>query len=161
MLFPPSAAVTVAVDGRPVRAYHGAYASNGRVYAPLRPFVTGLADKIWYVGDTLIIARNGRYACIRLGPRAPDALDGVYVPLARVARALGASVTYVRRTVEIGIGAQPLGTPTPFDAAEPQVSPSTVFTPTPVPTPRPVWTGEPLPRRTPLPITVPTPNEGT
>jgi len=113
---------------------------------------------MWYEGDTLVIVRGGHFVRVRLRERAPDALDRVYVPLADVLRALGALVTYDRRTVEIRIVARPLGTPTPFDVAAPQVSPSAVFTPAPVPTPRPIWTGVPLPRRTPLPVTAPTPN---
>jgi hypothetical protein len=158
MLFPPSAAVTVAVNGYPVRSYHGAYASKGRVYAPLRPFVTGLADRIWYEGDSLVIMRNGYSVRVRLGERAPDALDRVYVPLASVLRALGALVTYQNRIVEVRVAPRPLGTPTPFDVAAPAVSPSVVFTPTPLPTPKPRWSGTPLPRRTPLPVIAPTPH---
>lgn len=158
MLFPPSAAVTVAVNGYPVRSYHGAYASKGRVYAPLRPFVTELADRIWYEGDTLVIMRSGHSVSVRLGERTPDALDRVYVPLASVLRALGAQVAYQNRIVEVRLASRPLGTPTPFDVALPTVSPSAVFTPTPTPTPKLRWSGTPLPRRTPLPIVVPTPH---
>jgi hypothetical protein len=157
MVFPPAAAVTVRFDGRPLRAYHAAYASAGHVYAPLRPFVTAIADRLWYEGDTLVIARAGRFARIRLRPRTPDALDRVYVPLAPVLRALGAGVQYESHTLNIDVRSEPVGKLAPFDAALPSSAPRAVFTPSPVPTPRPVWSGAPLPRRTPIPIVEPTP----
>jgi hypothetical protein len=157
MLFPPGAAVTVAIDGRPVLAYHAAYLYGGHVYAPLRPFVTRLAYRLWYEGDSLIIARDDRQVRIHLRQRQPNALDVVYVPLASVLRALGVAVSYHSGHVDLRPGYIPLMSPTPFDAALPSAAPQAVFTPVPVPTPRPVWTGSPLPRRTPLPIIEPTP----
>jgi hypothetical protein len=159
MLFPPAAAVAVSIDGRPVLAYHAAYLWGGHVYAPLRPYVTGLAYQAWYEGDTLIIARGDRQVRIRLQPQQPGALDSVYVPLAHVLRALGVAVTYQPHHLEVRARYAPLTSPTPFNPTLPSVAPTTVFTPLPSPTPRPVWTGSPLPRRTPLPITEPTPAE--
>jgi hypothetical protein len=158
MLFPPAAAVTVTFDGRPVAAYHGAYLRGGHVYAPLRPFATRVAFAVWYEGDTLVIARAGREARVRLNPREPSALDDVYVPIADVLRALGARVSYAQRRLDVQTRYVPLSSPTPFDATLPSAPPQTIFTPVPSPTPRPVWTGSPLPRRTPLPVLAPTPH---
>ena len=157
MLFPPTAAVTVTIDGRPVLAYHAAYLLGGHVYAPLRPFVTRVAYRVWYEGDSLVVARGDRRVRIPLQPRQPSALDGAYVPLASIVRALGAAVTYEPQHLEIRTRYIPLSSPTPFDAALPSAPPQIIFTPTPVSTPRPVWSGSPLPRRTPLPVTEPTP----
>jgi hypothetical protein len=148
--------VTVVIDGRSVESYNGAYASAGRVYAPLRPFVTALADRIWFDGDVLVIVRDGRSISVRMHSSRPDALDHAYVPLAAVLRSLGETVQYDSGRVIVHTPAQPLvATPTPFDPFEPQASPSPVFTPTPPVTPRPVWTGSPIPRRTPLPYPTP------
>lgn len=157
MLFPPTAAVTVTIDGRPVLAYHAAYLIGGHVYAPLRPFVTRVAYRFWYEGATLVIERGERRVRVVMQPRQPSALDAAYVPVAGILRALGAAVTYQPQRLDIRTRYLPLSSPTPFDAALPSASPEVLFTPIPVPTPRPVWSGSPLPRRTPLPITEPTP----
>jgi len=157
MLFPPGAAVTVAIDGRPVPAYNVPYLSGGHVYAPLKPFVTRIAVALWYEGDTLVIARGGREVRVRMVAREPGALDDVYVPIARVLRGLGARVDYRERRLDVRTRYLPLSSPTPFDATLPSAPPQAVFTPVASPTPRPVWTGSPLPRRTPLPVAAPTP----
>lgn len=157
MLFPPATVVTVTIDGRPVLAYHAAYLLGGHVYAPLRPFVTRVAYRLWYEGETLVIARGDRQVRLRLQPRQPSALDVAYVPLADILRGLGAAVTYQPNHLEIRTRYIPLSSPTPFNPALPSAAPQTIFTPVPVPTPRPVWSGSPLPRRTPLPIAEPTP----
>jgi len=161
MLFPPAAAVTVAVNGVLVRSYTRAYAAGGRVYAPLRPFVTRVADRLWYDGDTLVIERDGREARVRLEPREPDALDYVYVPIGGILRELGIAVSYQAHRLDIRLAPPLLSTPSPFDATVPTVAPATVFTPEPSATPRPVWSGAPLPRRTPLPVTAATPAHTT
>lgn len=158
MLFPPAAAVAITIDGRPVLAYHAAYLFGGHVYAPLRPFVTRIAYRVWYEGDSLLIARGDHQVRIRLRPRQPSSLDVVYVPLASIMRALGVAVSYQPRHLDVRAQYLPLSSPTPFDSALPSAAPQAVFTPVPVPTPRPVWTGSPLPRRTPLPLTEPTPS---
>jgi hypothetical protein len=157
MLFPPAAHVTVAINGRPVAAYHRPYLRDGRVYAPLRPFVTAVAYRFWYEGDVLVISRAGREARIRLQPRQPGALDDVYVPIANVLRALGAQVSYASQRLDVQVKYVPLSSPTPFDSTQPSAPPQTIFTPISSPTPRPVWSGSPIPRRTPLPVTAPTP----
>ena len=149
--------MTVILDGKPVRSYTGAFESAGRVYAPLRPFVTGIADAMWFEGDSLVIVRDGRTVIVRMASREPDALDHVYVPLAPILRSLGEIVEY--QPIGQLVVRSPLGpvvaTPTPFDSVAPSAAPSAVFTPAPVATPRPVWTGSPLPRRTPIPYPTP------
>lgn len=157
MVFPPGVPVVVEVAGRPLAAYHAAYLTGGRVYAPLNPYITSIADRMWYEGDTLVIARGSYQARITLAPRDPDTLASVYVPIAPIARELGAHVSYAAHRLEIYPGVLPLATPTPFNPALPSAAPSAVFTPTPAPTPRPVFTGVPLPRRTPIPVVAPTP----
>ena len=148
--------MTVVVDGRPIESYNGAYATAGRVYAPLRPFVTALADRIWFDGNVLVIVRDGHTVTIRMQSRAPDALDHAYVPLAPVLRSLGEIVQFETGRVIVRTPAIPtVASPTPFDPAVPSASPWPVFTTAPSATPRPVWTGSPIPRRTPLPFPTP------
>jgi hypothetical protein len=144
----------VLLDGRSLPAYVRAYEAGGRVYAPVRPLVTQIADRLWFDGNVLVIERAGRSIRIPLQSRAPDALDSAYVAIAPVLRALGAAVTYQsqpRRLLVRSARTRPVATPAPFDPNAPAASARPVFTPEPVATPRPVWTGSPLPRRTPLP----------
>jgi hypothetical protein len=154
---PPTAAITVVLDGRTLAAYNGAFVSRGHVYAPVRPFVTQFADRIWYEGAELVIASGSRTVRVRLAGALSGGIDRTYVPLAAVARALGVSARWERgRLLLSRPAALAVATPTPFSALSPQVAPRAVFTPMPVPTPRPVWSGSPLPRRTPLPAPAPT-----
>ena len=159
-LFPPAAAVTILLDGKIVNAYNRAYSASGRIYAPVKPFVTRMADRVWFEKNTLVIVRSSRMIRVRVSSHHPDALDEVYVPLATIARELGGDVRYHGRAdVEVRMPrpGKP-ETPAPFDASVPQVSPHAVFTPIVSPTPRPIWTGSPLPRRTPLPVSSPGPS---
>jgi len=157
-LFPPGTPVGVSIDGRPLAAYVRAYVSGGRVYAPVEPLLTRLADRLWFDGETLIVQRGERSVRIRLDPRERAELRGTYVPAAATLRALGAAVSYDgaahRLNVTVPIRAV-IASPTPFNAAVPLVSPSAVFTPVPPSTPRPLWTGSPMPRRTALPFPPP------
>ena len=149
--------VTVRLDGRPLPAYVRAYVADGRVYAPVRPLVAGLADRLWFEGDVLVVVRDGRTVRIALQAREPDALDSAYVTIGPVLRALGESVSYDprERLLEVRTTrAQGIAPPEPYVAGPPAV-PRVVFTPEPVSTPRPVWSGSPLPRRTPLPAAPP------
>lgn len=142
------------LDGAHVPAYIGAFESRGRVFVPLRPFVTKIADRVWFDGSTLLVERNGRVVRIRSQQRAPDALDHEYVAMAPLARELGGVVRYDPEAHEITVSmpkSAAVAMPTPFNPAVPTVAPAPVFTPVPGETPRPVWTGIPLPRRTPLP----------
>jgi hypothetical protein len=149
--------VAVAIDGHPVLAYQRAYDMLGHVYAPVRPFTTAIADRIWLDGHRLFFQRGDRRVSVRLAGTAPT-FDDTVVALAPIARALGATVSYHSRNRRLDIELPPrqtVSTPTPFDTSAPQRPPTTVFTPQPVATPRPIWTGSPLPRRTPLPYASP------
>jgi hypothetical protein len=157
-LFPPETPVTVLIDGRPLAAYVGAYVAGGRVFAPVSPLLTGLADRVWFDGGTLVIERGQRRVRVQLVPPRPAELNGTYVAAGAVLRALGASVRYEPASHRLIVrlparGA--LASPTPFNPAAASAPPSTVFTPSPPSTPRPIWTGSPLPRRTPLPMPPP------
>jgi hypothetical protein len=157
-LFPPAAPVAVSVDGRPLSAYVRAYLSGDRVYVPIAPLLTELADRLLFDGDTLVVQRAGHTVNIRLEPRFRAELRGAYVPAAAVLRALGASVLYDgehrRLVVTVPLRAV-VASPTPFNPAVPSVAPNAVFTPLVPATPRPLWTGSPMPRRTALPFPPP------
>ncbi len=159
-VFPPGVPVTVRLDGRPLPAYVSAYDADGRVYAPVRPAIALLADRLWFDGNVLVVTRDGRSVRIALAGRAPDALDAAYVPVAALLRALGECVSYSPKERRLDVVSRERGAvapPTPFDASLPSAAPRAVFTPQPVATPRPVWNGSPLPRRTPLPANGPQP----
>ena len=157
-ILPLAALVTVLLDGQPIQAYVRAYEAGGRIYAPVSPFLTRVAQRLDYEGGVLVLQRDGRSTRLRIDRVAPDALDQVYVAIAPVLRALGDNVRYDarRRTLEV-FASQPreIATPVPFNANTPQVPPSVVFTPEPIATARPVWHGPAVPRRTPLPVVIP------
>ncbi len=148
-------ALTLLLDGRPVRSYEPLYLARGRVLGPVDPFLTRVADRIAYAGGFAIITRNGRNVRVRLIAVSPSGLAQTYVALVPLLRALGESVRLdvasgtldVRSPAAAGIGA--LG---PFDPRAQRVPKRTVFTPTPIATDRPVWNGTPRPRRTPIPL---------
>ena len=158
-LFPPVTPVSVTVDGRPLAAYVRAYVAGARVYAPVRPLLTRLADRLWYDGENLVIERDGRRARVRIRAGAfPGQLDGVYVMVGPVLQALGATVRFDAAARRLFVNVSPraiLASPTPFNAAVPSIAPSAIFTPAMPATPRPIWTGSPLPRRTALPVPPP------
>ena len=144
--------------GRPFTgAYAEAYVAGGRVFVPVYPLLTRLADRIYYEGSTLIVERGGSRIGVVVGP-VPSGFNGVYVMAAPVLTRLDAQVRFDARHrilfVRTARNAVP-APPTPFNAAAPTLPPATVFTPEPVATPRPIWTGSPLPRRTPLPFFTP------
>ena len=151
-VFPPSAPVTMLVDGRPLPAYFRAYVVDGRVFAPLEPVVLRLADRAWIEGATLVIQREGR--SVRVLLPGGDRSEGIYVAVGPLLRSLGDAMAYDarRRRLEVWTGAPMVTFPTPYDESAPSSPPRDVFTPEPVATPRPVWSGPPLPRRTPLPV---------
>jgi hypothetical protein len=152
-LFPPGAPVTVVVDGRFLAAYATAFVAGGRVFVPVDPLLTRLADRIYYEGNTLVVERSGRRIRVAMVP-APAGFNGAYVMAAPILHALGATVRYDARERVLFVQTRPgqvLISPTPFSGGVPSPPPAPVFTPEPVATPRPVWTGSPLPRRTPLP----------
>jgi hypothetical protein len=136
-------------------AYVRAYFFEGRVYAPLSPLVTRLADRVWFDGPDAIIQRDGHRIRVKSAAVDPAALHGVYVAVGPVLRALGATVRYEpsghRLAVQLAEHTV-VALPTSFNPREPSPMPTAVFTPAVVPTPRPIWTGSPLPRRTGLPF---------
>lgn len=139
-------------------AYFDAYYYGGRVYAPVSPFVTRVADRVWFDGQDMVIELHGRRVRIKGTAVDPAALHGLYVPVGAVLRALGASVRYEPSLHRMTVQLTPrtvVASPSPFNAREPEALPTAVFTPTILPTPRPVWTGSPLPRRTALPLPPP------
>ncbi len=146
------------VDGRPLAAYTRAYLTGGRVFAPVDPLLTSLADRVWFDGDVLVVERAGRRVRVRTarGYRVP--LYATFVPAGPALRALGASVRYDgashRLIVAISTRAV-VASPTPFNPAVPSAAPGAVFTPSPPPAPHPFWTGSPMPRRTALPFPPP------
>jgi hypothetical protein len=148
-------ALTLLLDGRPVRSYEPLYLTRGRVLGPVDPFLTRVADRIAYAGGFAVITRGDRNVRVRLIPGPPSGLSQTYVALVPLLRALGETVRLdsvtetldVRTPASAGIGAQ-----SAFDARARQVAPRAVFTPTPVPTDRPTWNGTPRPRRTPIPL---------
>jgi hypothetical protein len=156
--FPPPTPVSIVVDGRPLAAYVRAYAFEGRIYAPVSPLLTRLADRIWYEGDSLVIQRANTRVRVALTHGLVGQLNGDFVAVGPVLRALGASVRYEPSARRLIVSISPrtlVASPTPFNPNAPSASPGAVFTPTTPPTPRPVWTGSPLPRRTPLPAPPP------
>ncbi len=156
-VFPLAAAIVVVLDGRQISSYNQAFVSAGRVFAPVRPYVTAMSDRTWYEGDRLAIARDGHVVYVVMRPSVPEALSGTYVPLAAVARELGAQVEYGRGRLVIRTAPRvTVGAPTPVPGRA-LVEPRIVFTAAPIPTPKPVWSGPPLPRRTPLPYASPAP----
>jgi hypothetical protein len=148
----------VLIDGRPLPAYVRAYVEGGRVFAPVAPVLTRLADRLWFEGNELVIQRGERRVRVRLGAELAGQLDTTYVPAGPTLRALGASVQYdasAHRLVVRLHAPATVTSPSPFNPAAPSSAPNDVFTPLPPATPRPVWTGSPLPRRTALPVPPP------
>lgn len=155
LLFPPVQAVTIIVDGHPVAAYARPFVQGGRAFAPIRPYVIALADRVRFEGDVLVIARRGRVVRVLL-PSASVSLASAYVAVAPLMRALGEQVWYDARRRAVEIATPPeraVGSAPPFNPNTPSIAPRSVFTPMPIPTLRPVWSGSPEPRRTPIPIT--------
>ncbi len=160
--------VTVVLNGAPLDASMQARLDAGVVVAPLEPFVREIAERIESSGDgtDLTIVRGTRRIVLRVGsnvvrngpiteafPIAPYVRAGnTIIPLAAVARALGASVSYDgrARVLRIETSDEPIVslTPVPYIAPPPGSVPT--FAPTSTPAPRPTVTGIPKPRRTPI-----------
>jgi hypothetical protein len=149
--------VTVVIDGRRVDASEGARLERGVVVAPLDPFVRDVAERITSDGGgrAYTIVRGSRSVSIWIaGAAARDDVAGqtTFVPLASIARALGASVEYDARsrTIVIATSPEPLVTMTPFATYTPPPGPRVTFAPKETPAPVPTVTGIPHPRRTPI-----------
>lgn len=150
--------LTVVLDGTPVRSYNAPYLQNGRVMAPIEPYVTAIAASVGYDGKALIVRLGDLFAQVPMdAPPAPQHYARTYVEIGPIARTLGARVRFDARanTLYVETPRMALATPTPFNPAVPQPSPREVFTPAPAQTPRPIVSGTPLPRRTPLPAQSP------
>lgn len=140
----------------------------GTVVAPLDPYLTGLAESVridaiegtiqFVRGDAIVTVTVGRRQA-RFGaasvalPIAPYLREGApFIPLASVARALGAGVAYDRRSRTLTIvppPEPPLRTPSPY-VAVPGAASQRPFRVDPTSTPRPSFSGTPQPRRTPI-----------
>lgn len=147
--------LTVMLNGKPLRSYIPVYVREGRIIAPLDPYVTSVVASIEQSGRVLLVRRADRFAQVSMPALPhPAAFPATLVELGPLLRTIGIRISYdkPRHTVYIETPPTPLTTPTPFNAAVPSAPPRVVFTPSPQPTTRPVVTGTPLPRRTPLPL---------
>lgn len=162
------AIVTVVLDGRTIDASSPATLAGGVTVAPLAPFVRDIAERIDCLDDgrRLRLVRGGRDIVVHLAaPQCGDPsqaqacsiaacvrADDARIPLAAVARALGASVAYDARahTVFIALDPAPIAALSAAPYVPPPPGSVPTFTPTPVPMPRPTVTGIPRPRRTPV-----------
>jgi hypothetical protein len=152
----PPVALTLLLDGRPIRSYEPIYLTRGRVLGPVDPFLTRVADRIAYAGGFAIFTRGDRDVRIRLMAGPPSNLAQTYVALVPLLRALGERVQWNRAngTLDVDTPAAngSIVARSPYDARAQLVAPRVVFTPMPVPTDRPTWNGTPRPRRTPIPL---------
>ena len=147
--------LTVLIDGVPIPTSHPACLLAGRVMAPLMPIVSRLANGATVEPDGSIdLVQRNRHITLAAGDRAFEIDEMVYVPLAKVAKALGATIAYDKRTRTVSVSLEPavLATMPPYDYSAPRVAPNVVFTATPAPTPRPTVSGIPAPRRTPVDV---------
>jgi copper amine oxidase-like protein len=163
-----TAVPAIVVDGTAIVASRPAALVAGSVIVPLDPYLRAVAQGITFDAATgfIVLTRGAAAVVVSVGvrsatlgsrsialPIAPYLRDGeAFVPLAPLARALGAAVSFDGRTktVTIALPAAPaVGSPAPFAAlpgAPPQVPPR--HDPTAAPTP--AYTGIPVPRRTPI-----------
>jgi len=161
-------AVTVLINGALVDGSADARLDGDIVVAPMAPYLRSIADRI-ETGDgtgRIVFERAGRVVTIVIGSpviRSGDATEALpiapyvrageaLIPLAAVARALGASVEYngATRTVNVATIPEPLVSMTPDATYRPPPEPLETFTPQPTPAPPVVVTGTPRPRRTPI-----------
>lgn len=168
----PATVVTVVIGGSRIDASEGARLERGIVVAPIDPFVRAFATEITETeyGRRFTIARGTRTVSFTLGrrdaredgrtqefPIAPFAsAESSFVPLAAIARALGATVAYDghSRTLAITTPPEPLVFMTPLGAYRPPTDVPT-FAPKETPAPVPRVTGIPHPRRTPIVVEPP------
>jgi len=160
-------AVTVIVGGAVVEGSTPATIRAGVVVAPISPYARRIAERIVSDpgGTRFVFERAGRTFSVVVGspfarsadaaetlPIAPYVRAGTaFIPLAAIARALGAEVAYdaPSRTLSIELQPAPLATMTPYVPASPLPQPLVTFAPTATPAPAVQVTGIPKPRRTP------------
>jgi hypothetical protein len=147
----------VSLDGRFIVSSTPAVVERGIVFAPLDPFGRALANRIDIDVSrrTIRFMRGDRFIVLPILPIAPYVRDEpIVIPLALVARALGATVTYSGGAGRfLAITSPPpsmLATLPPYVPTSLPPQPGPTFTPTPEPMPRPTVTGIPQPRRTPI-----------
>jgi hypothetical protein len=162
-----AAIVTVLVDGRIVDGSVPATLRGDVVVAPVWPYASGIAQRVECLkAGSLFFERDGRTFRVTIGStfgRSGDATQALsiapylrageaIIPLAAVARALGASVAYDARArvLQIDIEPEPLATMTPYANWSPPPGPLPTFTAAPTPAPVATLRGVPSPRRTPL-----------
>jgi hypothetical protein len=160
--------VTVLVDGTLVDGSTAAQLRHDVVVVPLAPYLRRIADSIDVDPDTgrIVLHRGWRAVTVTIGslviqngdlagalPIAPYLRAGeALIPLAPVARALGARVDYdsASRTLNVAMVPDPLVSMTPDASYTPPAHPLATFTPNPTPAPKVRVTGTPKPRRTPI-----------
>ncbi len=156
VIFPLAyAALTVILDGVPLRSYEPARLRRGHIVAPIAPYIVRTATRIEVHDGVMTVRRESFTANIRIASASMDALERTFVRIAPIYRALGERCTYDPRTRTLTVRTprvQDLRTMEPYDSNAPWVQPTRLFTPEPVVTPRPTFSGSPRPRRTPIPV---------
>jgi hypothetical protein len=165
-----AALVTVLIDGSPVEGSVAARLRSGVVVVPLEPYLSSIARRIETAdnGLQILFERGSRSVAVSIGSRvarcgpAAESLpiapylrgEEAFIPLAAVARALGADVEFdgSSKTVHVSLEPEPLATLTPSGTWTPGPGPFETFAPPATPEPAPRVTGIPKPRRTPIVI---------
>lgn len=148
--------VSIIIDGRLVTSSTPALLVQGTVTAPVDPYARAIAERIDVdpVRRTVRFTRGDRSITLDFLPIGPYVREEpLVIPLAAVARALGAEVSYDAKNAAVSIISpppDPIAT-MPRDVAQtPLPQPRPTFTPTPEPQPLPETSDVPLPRRTPI-----------
>jgi hypothetical protein len=165
-----AAIVSVLIDGVRVDGSIAARLRGGVVVAPLEPYLAAIAQRIEPDQDGLrfVFERGSRSVTVSIGsqvarsgpaveslPIAPYLRGGeAFIPLAAVARDLGADVDFdgATKTLRVSLPPEPLATLTPPAAGTPWPGPFVTFAPAQTPAPAPSLSGIPRPRRTPIVI---------
>jgi hypothetical protein len=156
MIAPP--VVSVVIDGRLVASSVPALLEQGTVVAPVDPYGRALAERIQTdpTHRTIRFTRGARSITLDLLPIGPYVREEpLLIPLASVARALGAEVSYDAWNATLAIASpasDPPATMPPYVAPAQPAQPGPRFTPTPEPQPAPEASNvpQPQPRRTPI-----------
>jgi hypothetical protein len=160
--------VTVVIAGRRIDSSRSARLEGDVIVGPIDPFVRDIAERIEGDGTNrrFVIRRGDRSVTFEIGrsiartdaaaqtrPLAPMLRRGEpFVPLAAIARDLGATVCYDRasKTLSIVLSPLPIVTVPPVVRYVPPPGPLPTFTAKPTPAPQATVTGIPHPRRTPI-----------